>query len=191
MYTIYNISNDILSQIVSRTLTRNQIDDLLIPYLYNTEKHADGTLIVKVHKRVVDETLDYDYDDPCLDLEYIEVIDNYYKKDSTWFFDDAGTIKPCIPPKRVIDALNSCISKITIDDWNAYNTTGACDAMSYFRFIDKGCPKEIPTKICDLIDLDKLICSYNQLRELPTEIGNLINLQDFSCWNNQLKGLPT
>ncbi len=48
----------------------------------------------------------------------------------------------------------------------------------------------MPDSIGNLINLEELRLSHNQLESLPYSIGNLINLQRLDLYNNKLSSLP-
>ncbi|MDR2341949.1 MAG: hypothetical protein LBD84_02765 [Campylobacteraceae bacterium] len=50
--------------------------------------------------------------------------------------------------------------------------------------------EDIPSELCNVIGLTKLIANGNRLSSIPKEVGNLINLKELDLSSNLLVSLP-
>jgi Leucine-rich repeat (LRR) protein len=83
-------------------------------------------------------------------------------------------------------------SDINIDEiqkqYNIINFKYICKKITDLLYLNK--TLNLNKTVTDLINLQKLSLSNNQLKEIPKEIGSLINLQCLFLHNNQLKEIP-
>jgi len=50
--------------------------------------------------------------------------------------------------------------------------------------------KKLPNNIGNLTNLQRFVCSFNEISEIPDNIGNLTNLQYFNCHRNKISKIP-
>ena len=74
------------------------------------------------------------------------------------------------------------------DKWTLFSDTNIINLQSLYLSYNQ--IKEIPKEICQLTNLQQLYLSYNQIKEIPKEICQLTNLQRLSLYNNQIKEIP-